>query len=157
MKIAIYQKALRHIEAHPELWNQENWCGTACCIAGHIVKNEGYNAESLGGHTPYIVTMLLKIETKEAAYIFSPLNTLEDLQEIETFYLDNPSGRNRKGYNIIGFDLEGYDKSGHDSEGYNTEGFDIAGYNRLGFNRNGFNRQGYDHIGFHKDHPHITS
>lgn len=32
---------------HPELYNQENWCGTACCIAGHLApKSNTWTAES---------------------------------------------------------------------------------------------------------------
>ena len=29
------------IEANPKHYNQGNWCNTACCIAGHIVFNQG--------------------------------------------------------------------------------------------------------------------
>lgn len=28
-------KVLAHIETHPEEHEQNKWCGTACCIAGH--------------------------------------------------------------------------------------------------------------------------
>lgn len=29
------------IEANPKRYDQHNWCGTNCCIAGHIVFNAG--------------------------------------------------------------------------------------------------------------------
>jgi hypothetical protein len=44
----ILRKALEHITAHPEEWNQSHWakrsksCGTAYCLAGTIVAQQGY-------------------------------------------------------------------------------------------------------------------
>lgn len=41
LNVPLLQKALDHIEAHPEEWEQESWgvktpCGTRACLAGHI-------------------------------------------------------------------------------------------------------------------------
>lgn len=44
----ILRKALEHITAHPEEWDQAHWakrsksCGTAYCLAGTIVAQQGY-------------------------------------------------------------------------------------------------------------------
>lgn len=29
------------IESEPKKYDQDNWCGTSCCIAGHIVFSQG--------------------------------------------------------------------------------------------------------------------
>jgi len=36
-----FAAVLARIEAHPELWNQRQWCGTAHCFAGHAVDLYG--------------------------------------------------------------------------------------------------------------------
>jgi hypothetical protein len=42
------RKALEHITAHPEEWDQDQWaargivCGTSCCLAGTIALQQGY-------------------------------------------------------------------------------------------------------------------
>ena len=42
--------ALRHIQDHPGQWKQDDWltpteCGTAACLAGHVVLREGYRVK----------------------------------------------------------------------------------------------------------------
>lgn len=37
----ILRDVANDIEAHPKKYDQSSWCGTACCIAGHIVLNQG--------------------------------------------------------------------------------------------------------------------
>ncbi len=44
LNAALAYRVLDHIEAHPETWDQENWCGTAQCFAGWAV--------ALSGETP---------------------------------------------------------------------------------------------------------
>lgn len=34
-----------HISAHPEEANERNWCGTDCCVAGHLVRQRWPDAE----------------------------------------------------------------------------------------------------------------
>lgn len=46
--VPILRKALEHITAHPEEWEQKRWasktlCGTSCCLAGTILAQQGYN------------------------------------------------------------------------------------------------------------------
>jgi hypothetical protein len=36
-----FNAVLTHIERHPEQWDQKNWCGTSCCIAGHAAHMSG--------------------------------------------------------------------------------------------------------------------
>ena len=45
--VPLLQKALDHIEAHPEEWDQHHWglktsCGTVACLAGHITLADGW-------------------------------------------------------------------------------------------------------------------
>jgi hypothetical protein len=47
INVPLLQKALDHIEAHPEEWEQELWgkrqpCGTTACLAGHITLIDGW-------------------------------------------------------------------------------------------------------------------
>jgi hypothetical protein len=48
LNLPLLQKALDHIEAHPEEWNQGSWgqtvqgCGTTACLAGHIALLDGW-------------------------------------------------------------------------------------------------------------------
>jgi len=37
----------RSILAHPESYNQGQWCGTACCIGGHAVIAVGIDPKVL--------------------------------------------------------------------------------------------------------------
>lgn len=47
INVPLLQKALDHVEAHPEEWDQESWgrqtpCGTTACLAGHIALMDGW-------------------------------------------------------------------------------------------------------------------
>lgn len=65
MDVERLQRALDYVTAHPEEWDQSVWakrksgdveidCGTACCLAGRVVANEGY--QFLLPHHPYSET-----------------------------------------------------------------------------------------------------
>lgn len=48
LDVPILRKALEHITAHPDEWEQKRWatktlCGTSCCLAGTILAQQGYN------------------------------------------------------------------------------------------------------------------
>jgi hypothetical protein len=43
--------ALQHITDNPETWNQGEFCGTPCCLYGHIVAQAGLTL----GRTPSVV------------------------------------------------------------------------------------------------------
>lgn len=51
----ILRKALEHITAHPEEWDQSQWagrdslCGTSCCLAGMIAVQQGYKLDFEAG------------------------------------------------------------------------------------------------------------
>jgi hypothetical protein len=53
INLPLLQKALDHIEAHPEEWDQESWgrqtaCGTTACLAGHIALMDGWTPVRYG-------------------------------------------------------------------------------------------------------------
>lgn len=62
INVPLLQKALDHIEQHPEEWRQGSWgmatslnsCGTAACLAGHIVLIDGWTPiyDEEGSPTP---------------------------------------------------------------------------------------------------------
>jgi hypothetical protein len=37
MNVEMMLKVADYIEQHPEQYNQSEWCGTECCIAGHAL------------------------------------------------------------------------------------------------------------------------
>jgi hypothetical protein len=37
MNVELMLQVADVIEAHPEIYNQREWCGTTCCIAGHAL------------------------------------------------------------------------------------------------------------------------
>jgi hypothetical protein len=41
MNIDLMLKVADYIEANPDEYDQRNWCGTECCIAGHAVALSG--------------------------------------------------------------------------------------------------------------------
>lgn len=41
MNVKLLLKVRDHILAHPETYNQANWCGTASCFAGHALLLSG--------------------------------------------------------------------------------------------------------------------
>lgn len=45
---ALAHATLDQIDAHPEIWNQASWCGTAKCFAGWAVELSGERVTSWG-------------------------------------------------------------------------------------------------------------
>jgi len=50
VNVPLLRKALEHITAHPEEWDQTQWaqqtsCGTACCVAGHVALMTGHEID----------------------------------------------------------------------------------------------------------------
>jgi len=37
------RKVLEHVTEHPEEYDQEYWCGTTCCVAGHTTSMAGWH------------------------------------------------------------------------------------------------------------------
>lgn len=65
-------KALDHIDAHPEEWDQATWhCGTAACFAGHALRLSGCQLERIGINGAIVAAgpaHLVGVEVEYAAY-----------------------------------------------------------------------------------------
>lgn len=46
--VAAMDRAVARIEAQPERFAMRSWCGTACCIAGHLMEDVGVDAGEAG-------------------------------------------------------------------------------------------------------------
>ena len=53
------------ILAHPELLDMREWCGTPCCIAGHLAKESNHP-----GYTFALATEILGLDEGEAYNLF---------------------------------------------------------------------------------------
>lgn len=69
----ILKEVADKIEKHPKSYDQTNWCGTACCIAGHIVTSNPnakyvFSSNFIYGRKDYFVPdlaiKLLHLNTK---------------------------------------------------------------------------------------------
>lgn len=105
------KRALLHVTAYPEEWNQEHWayalvtpngdvCQTACCLAGRVLANEGYKFvwEGFEARPSYVTafharngdkvnieqraTELLGLTYNDAGGLFDPGNSLDELWQI---------------------------------------------------------------------------
>lgn len=101
--VELLRKALEHITAHPEEWDQAAWayktdCGTSCCLAGHVVTLAGkqidfdpdsnmpaHRVVGEAGSIDQVAANLLDIEPLFEAqfdyedHLFHEHNTLADL------------------------------------------------------------------------------
>jgi hypothetical protein len=98
--VPVLRKALEHITAHPEEWNQEEWirtdsCGTVCCLAGTVAMQAGYKPFFVSdfGSTAYMVTSpegegrfvrsaareLMNLDEENSQLLFSGGNSLSTL------------------------------------------------------------------------------
>lgn len=66
--IELLDKVLKHIEDHPETWNQKDWrCGTSYCFAGHAAVLSGWKPE---GSDMELYWRLHGFESEESALEF---------------------------------------------------------------------------------------
>jgi hypothetical protein len=96
--VELLETAMRQIISHPETWDQENWfCGTKACLAGHIVLAAGatrpehlvedteYGDEVLYQGEVYPAARLARILTgiapSEAAWLWEARRTMPELYE----------------------------------------------------------------------------
>lgn len=42
VNVPLLQQVLDHITDNPETWDQTDWCGTSCCVAGHVALAQGW-------------------------------------------------------------------------------------------------------------------
>jgi hypothetical protein len=96
--LELLRKVLRHIDAHPEEYDQGNFavrteCGTAYCIAGHACVMSGFrfkwhkNMEqsaslACGVGADPKATELLGLTDGEAEYLFDPENDREGIEDL---------------------------------------------------------------------------
>lgn len=95
-QIALLRKVKDQILAHPTKYDQGEWCGTACCIAGHLavaagavpVRRTGYDGSKFftgdvkfEGETVGAATLASRLigESKEYPWLFAA-----DLQNGDT-------------------------------------------------------------------------
>lgn len=71
------------IERQPETYNQGEWCGTACCVAGHALLESGYTYR-IGEYVRPDGTLLRLHFSEEAG----PLLGLNPIQARELFRAD---------------------------------------------------------------------
>ncbi len=95
-----FEAVLDVITSRPLTWDQEAWCGTARCFAGHTVAlfGEGrlrdlvrkdYHSDldanerlQVSGEVPDVAQKLLGLSFDECEWLFDPDRTLEDFQSI---------------------------------------------------------------------------
>lgn len=97
LEIDRLRRVLAHIDAVPELWDQNELayitpCGTACCIAGHTValegheflfSNNGYAYTTIDGENLwYLAASLLGLTDDESDELFCEYNDREDVQRV---------------------------------------------------------------------------
>jgi hypothetical protein len=89
----LLDRVMDHIDRHPEEWNQENWfCGTAACFAGHAVLMDGWEVvhedggmiEKGGEQSPVelVAQRLLDLTDDQMNRLFIGCNTLDDLHSM---------------------------------------------------------------------------
>jgi len=100
VNVELLKKTLAHIEAHPEEWNQLEWCGTSCCFAGHaallsgssrVIDTEGApvvlwarvrRPDGKLAHVWDVAEQELGLDEARAERLFQADNTIEDLRRI---------------------------------------------------------------------------
>jgi hypothetical protein len=86
----LLRTALANIIMYPAKWNQEQWCGTSYCLAGHVVALKGYkasrghggvvrNAKGKTGHVAELAQDFLGLDYNEAQDLFSFENDIATL------------------------------------------------------------------------------
>lgn len=96
VNVPLLRKVMEHITEHPEEHDQQQWCGTACCIAGHAALMTGWQMQTfscgstssyltrdgLRDHAESIAMEELGLGRAEAYELFSGHNTLDDIWSI---------------------------------------------------------------------------
>lgn len=145
------QRAIDHIEAHPEVFDQNSWgketeCGTAHCWYGWCLALAGHNKISIFQNNEYLqelapITVGLEWHDPNFARLSDPDNTLEDLKYYHAKLARGESiVFDRNGYDREGYDRDGFNDDGYDSDGYDSDGYDIDGYDSDGLDVDGYDR-----------------
>jgi hypothetical protein len=57
------------IEKHPETFDMANWCGTACCVAGHLVQ--AFDPDMYLGGVCNRAKEILQMDNREREHAFA--------------------------------------------------------------------------------------
>jgi hypothetical protein len=86
------KRVMKTIKENPKHWNQNDWhCGTSHCFAGFAVLDKYKQSPKCSAKTINSITTVhtedeaidyLKLDTNDAIFLFSPGNTLEELERI---------------------------------------------------------------------------
>lgn len=93
MNKTVYNRAFEYIKAHPEEWDQGCWtveafqennegCGTACCIAGRVALMSGKPFDQKAPGVPSVKELAqaeLEITPREANWLFAQDRTFPNL------------------------------------------------------------------------------
>lgn len=84
MNIQRFRQVLAYIEAHPEEWDQREWCGTQCCIAGHAMQQSGlaFDDRTWGGVVLIHARDWLEASPEEANWLFAADRHIDDFRTV---------------------------------------------------------------------------
>lgn len=77
---------ISYIEQHPEEWDQKEWCGTACCLAGHAYLCSKGRPPLTEDYERDVITICntakeyLGLNSDETAYLFRGWRNLDDFK-----------------------------------------------------------------------------
>lgn len=82
-----YCRVLERIEADPEQHDQDRWCGTKCCLAGHAAMMQlgksGNDLMFLGEQGVYSAAAdFLGLSRDESRWFWHYLRTLDDFRRV---------------------------------------------------------------------------
>jgi hypothetical protein len=110
----LLRRVLTYITEHPDEHDQAVWaarrdCGTACCVAGHVVVMSGYELDwsfddevtcdvvglddTIGTLAARLLNLTGADDADTASFLFAALNTLDDLWRIAAELTDGRVSR----------------------------------------------------------------
>ena len=87
-----FRTVLEHIKAHPETYDQNRWCGTVCCLAGHAQRLAGKPSDR--ETVKKDAQVWLGLSRQLANRLFSPDTSITDLEAALRFYEQKPDFTN---------------------------------------------------------------
>lgn len=132
----LLDKALTNIDNNPDSWDQGTWhCGTAACLAGHIVAvhrhtsiekapiTDGGEAAKLLGLSDESHPIFAGTNNRVALDVWRSVLTGRPLPDLHNANLHNA---NLTGADLTGADLSGANLAGADLTGANLAGADLS-------------------------------
>jgi hypothetical protein len=89
--VPLLRKGLEHITVHQDEWDQDEWCGTSRCLAGHIVTLDGWDQEMdfYGSYTNQVTRDGFRMHAYQATAISLGVAPEDDLQLNELWFAGN--------------------------------------------------------------------